>query len=88
MTSLGELKWETGPEEITDEIAFRISLLMNRLGRLNSNRVAIGNEVFFSSQISADRHPAQRYPMVGLVVYAYGYQEHPSEVPDFQNEFI
>jgi hypothetical protein len=77
MTSVGELQWETGPEEITDEIAFRISLLMNRLGRLNSNRVAIGNEDFFSNEIGIDRHPAQAYPMVGLVVYAYGYQEHP-----------
>ena len=73
MTSVGELKWETGPEEITDEIAFRISLLMNRLGRLNSNRVAEGNEEFFNYQISIDRHPAQTYPMVGLLVYAYGY---------------
>lgn len=44
MTPVGNLKWETGPEEFTDEIAFRISLLMNRYGRLNSNRVAAGNE--------------------------------------------
>ena len=49
MTPVGELKWETGREEITDEIAFRISLLMNRLGRLNSNRVAEGNEEFFNT---------------------------------------
>ena len=58
MTPVGELKWETGREEITDEIAFRISLLMNRLGRLNSNRVAEGNEEFFNTQINIDRHPA------------------------------
>jgi hypothetical protein len=84
MVPVGDLSWETGPEEITDEIAFRLSLLMNRYGRLNSNKVAPGNEDFFYNQIAINRIPEQPYPMVGLYVYAFGYQEHSIEVPDFQ----
>ena len=49
MKEVGQLSWKKGQEELTDEIAFRVSLLMNRLGRLNSNRVTEGNEDFFNN---------------------------------------
>jgi len=37
---LGQVRWTHGETELTQEIAFRISLVMNRYGRMNSNRVA------------------------------------------------
>jgi len=55
MNPIGEASWETGPKEITDEIAFRISLAMNKYGRLNSNRVTSGLEGFFDKKMSVDR---------------------------------
>lgn len=70
---LGEKKWETGHKEHTEEIAFRISLVMNRHARLNSNRVSPKNEGFFNKLMATDRFPAQPYPMVGLTVYAFGF---------------
>jgi hypothetical protein len=66
MDFLGELSWGTGHKEHTEEIAFRISLVMNRFARLNSNRVAPHNEAFFNKMMAINRVPAQPYPMVGL----------------------
>jgi hypothetical protein len=37
---LGSKRWEHGEKELTEEIAFRISLAVNRSARKNSNRVA------------------------------------------------
>lgn len=82
MNYINKGSWKTGPQEITDEIAFRISLVMNEYGRLNSNRVTSGLEGFFENEMSVDRIEAQPYSMVDLVVYAYGYKEHPTSIPE------
>jgi anthranilate/para-aminobenzoate synthase component II len=63
---LGDKRWEGGHKDHTEEIAFRISLVMNRFARMNSNRVAPQNEVFFNKIMSINRIPAQPFPMVGL----------------------
>ena len=39
MDFAGPKKWHTVDNEITDEIAFRVSLLVNRYSRKNSNKV-------------------------------------------------
>ena len=63
--------------QITDEIAFRISLKLNRDARLNRNHINKNsyetNQDFFEKW-GASRVPPQTYPMVsGLEVMAYGY---------------
>lgn len=81
---LGNKRWTHGEEELTQEIAFRISLVMNRHARMNSNKVAPQNEEFFNKLIGINRIPAQAYPMLSLTVFAYGYLEHPETIPDFE----
>jgi len=75
----GHNRWNTVDSSVTDEIAFRASLKLNRLARLNSNRVKPGFEELHHRQMAIRRVPADRYPMIDLVeVYAYGFQDHPA----------
>jgi hypothetical protein len=41
-------------DNIRDEVAFRLSLMLNRKARENSNRVPKNNEEFFNKRISID----------------------------------
>ena len=41
---IGRKKWNLVNEQATDEIAFRVSLKMNRESRSNSNRINEGEE--------------------------------------------
>jgi hypothetical protein len=60
--------------QYTDEIAFRISLKLNRDARKNTNKVADGQTMQFMTTSGVSRVPAQNYEMVaGLSVMAYGY---------------
>ena len=49
-----EKKWNIIGDNITDEVAFRLSLMLNRKARENSNRVPKNNEEFFNKRISID----------------------------------
>lgn len=63
---------------MTDEIAFRDSLKLNRFARMNSNRIRPGFEDLINRQMSIRRVTADNYPMSGHVeVYAYGFHSHP-----------
>lgn len=58
---------------VTDEIAFRVSLRLNREARMNNNKPK-GSEYEFMHKWSVSQIPAQSYPMAAsLDVYAYGY---------------
>ena len=70
----GPKKWQLATNNDTDEIVFRLSLLVNRDGRSNSNRIK-GNEKRFMKKWGVSRVPSHPYPMInGLDVYAYGYK--------------
>jgi hypothetical protein len=69
---IGTKKWKIVGNEITDEIAFRLSLLMNRWARKNSNKVY--NGIYINKEMSISRIPSQPMHMGGDVdIYAYGY---------------
>lgn len=77
----GDKKWTIVGDETTDEIAFRFSLKLNRLARLNSNQVRPGFEDLFDIQLATSRTPSSSYPMVdNIAVYAYGYDMHPEVI--------
>jgi len=63
----------------TDEIAFRLSLLVNRDARSNSNRIkgTQKQQAKFMRRYGVSRVPAVAFPMIaGMDVYAYGYKTH------------
>ena len=69
----------TENKKFTDEIAFRLSLKLNRDARTNTNKVSEGQTQTFMEIHGVSRVPAQDYPMVpGLNVMAYGYQAQQS----------
>ena len=73
---IGRKKWNLVKQKATDEIAFRISLKMNRESRSNSNRIKEGTEQQFMQRFGVSRVPAHSYSMIeGLDIYAYGYQK-------------
>ena len=77
----GQNKWNIVDNDVTDEIAFRDSLKLNRLARMNGNRVKPGFEDLINRQMAISRVPADKYPMKDDVeVYAYGFQRH-SDLP-------
>jgi len=60
-------------KDITDEIAFRLSLLLNRWARKNSNKVHPDNKNIFYSEMAVDRVPS--YLIKYNIMYAYIYQK-------------
>ena len=54
----GPKKWHLATSETTDEIAFRLSQLMNMHARSNSNRVRPGYEELLTKKMSISRVPA------------------------------
>lgn len=79
----GHNRWNLIGNSLTDEIAFRASLKLNRLARSNSNRVKPGFEDHFNKRMAIGRAPATRYPMIDRVeVYAYGFNNH-SAFPNY-----
>lgn len=73
----GRNRWTTVENHLTDEIAFRASLKLNRVARTNSNRVLPGSEELFDKWMAVRRVPAANYPMIDHVeVYAYGFNRH------------
>ena len=78
----GPKKWALADKELGEQIAFRMSLLLNRYARQNTNTINAGFEKLFEKDLAVSRHPSQSYQMIGdLYVYAYGYQEKPL-IPD------
>jgi len=86
---VGPQKWLL-PENraYTQEIAFRMSLLLNRVARKNKNRVAPENEKVFAQGMAVDRVPSQPFLLIGNVhILAYGFMTH-FKIPVFNPDSL
>jgi hypothetical protein len=64
--------------KLTDEIAFRLSLLLNRHARMNSNRPTKGDIESITKGMQVARNKFEKYPMMdGFFIEAVGYDSHP-----------
>jgi len=75
---IGSKKWDIKQNAATDEIAFRLSLLVNRYGRKNKNHL---NGDSLLKKYSVNQNPTLPYSMLGadLKVETYGFNFHKKE---------
>ena len=74
---VGPQRWLLPDRKYTEEIAFRMSLLLNRTARKNKNRVAKENSMIFNDAMAIDRVPEQPFMLIGNVhILAYGFIQH------------
>ena len=73
-TSMYHPEYMISKTDDNDEIAFRLSLLVNRDARQNSNEIE-GNAQEFFAKWGVSRVPAQRYGDAYTLGAAYGYDE-------------
>lgn len=72
---VGKYKWPVVKDETTDEIAFRVSLHLNRVARNNNNRMMPEFEEHYQSKMLVNRNDSTPYPMIGgIIIYAFGYK--------------
>mmetsp|Transcript_5780 Transcript_5780/g.9906 ORF Transcript_5780/g.9906 Transcript_5780/m.9906 type:complete len:107 (-) Transcript_5780:66-386(-) len=77
LDQIGPEHWQLVGDRDTDEIAFRLSLLLNRYARMNSNKIDDKNAMYFENKLSVNRHPSQPYQLISKnYILAYGYLKH------------
>lgn len=73
---VGTKRWPLAKDHrAAKEIAFRVSLMLNREARKNDNRIKSENVPYFEAMTINKAEP-RPYPMIGdLVIYAYGWNK-------------
>ena len=75
---VGDKGWDVPDNKFTDEIAYRLSHLLNRHAKMNSNRPTKGCIEQICEGMKIVRNKYEKYPLMdGFFVEAVGYESHP-----------
>ena len=82
---IGPKMWQNFGSPQTDEIAFRISMMLNRVARGNKNRVFPHYSDLIYNKMAVNRKPTFIIPTVAkFLISSYIYVSHPDIKPSYK----